>query len=69
MGEKIKPVPFQVHPKFRKLIFTIQQERVNAGKESIDKKISCWRLTKTISNMIESNEELFKSLVEVEINV
>lgn len=69
MSEKIKPVPFQVHPKFRELIFAIQQERINTGKEKIDKKVACWRLTKTIYNMIESNNELFQSLVEVDINV
>jgi len=31
-------------------------------------KVALWKLTKTISNMIDSNKTIFDSLVEVEIN-
>lgn len=68
MEGKINPLQFKVHPKFRLLLITLQDARVKAGMEDSQNKIALWKLTKTISNLIESNEKVFESLVGVEIN-
>jgi len=69
MMEKINPVPMKVHPSFKELLFKIQTMRIKKGMEDSKTKISLWRLTKTISNMIESNKEILNSLIEVKIDV
>ena len=68
MENKINPLLFKIHPKFRLTLINIQDARVKSGKETSMEKIALWKLTKTISNMIESNKDVFDSLVEVEIN-
>lgn len=68
MENKINPLLFKIHPKFRLTLINVQDARVKAGKENSQDKIALWKLTKTISNMIESNRDVFDSLVEVEIN-
>lgn len=65
---KVNPLLFKIHPKFRLTLINIQDARVKGGKENSMEKIALWKLTKTISNMIESNRDVFDSLVEVEIN-
>ena len=68
MENKINPLLFKIHPKFRLTLINVQDARVKAGKENTMDKVALWKLTKTISNMIESNKYVFKSLVEVEID-
>jgi hypothetical protein len=68
MENKINPLLFKIHPKFRLTLINVQDARVKAGKENTMDKVALWKLTKTISNMIESNKDVFKSLVEVEID-
>ncbi len=68
MENKINPLLFKIHPKFRLTLISIQDARVKAGKENTIDKIALWKLTKTISNMIDCNKTMFDSLVEVEIN-
>ena len=68
MENKTNPLLFKIHPKFRLTLIHIQDARVKADKETSMDKIALWKLTKTISNMIESNKDVFDSLVEVEIN-
>lgn len=63
------PISTKVHPKFKMLLENLQNDRIRTGKETSQNKIPLWRLTKTIFNMIDTNKELYKSLVEVEINV
>lgn len=64
-----KPVPVKVHLKFKELLENIQNDRIRIGKETSQKKIPLWKLTKTIYNMIETNKGLYESLVRVDINV
>ncbi len=68
MESKTNPLLFKIHPKFRLTLINVQDARVKAGKETTMDKVALWKLTKTISNMIDSNKTIFDSLVEVEIN-
>ena len=61
------PMMMQVDSKFKELCFTIQNERIVAGKETIKGKMSVVRVTRMIANMINSNQKIFDSLVEAEI--
>lgn len=63
-----KRIPMWVHQEFKKLLKKVQNERVKRGKETVDGRVSLWRLTKTVSNLVNANKEVFNSLVEVEIN-
>lgn len=65
---KIRPIQTWIHNDFKRLLIDLQTSRIAAGKESSQTKIPLWRLTKTISNLIYSNEKVYNSLVEVEIN-
>ena len=56
-----------VHEDFHKFLEKLQNERIKSGKETVVTRISLWRLTKTISNLLNSNPELIKRLVEVDI--
>ena len=67
MNFKIKPVLFKVHPDFIDLIHEIQELRIEKGKETRKEKVSLWRITKAIKNMIDTNTNLKEALVEVEI--
>lgn len=62
----IQPVLTRVDPKFHELCFTIQNERIIKGKESAKDKMSTTRITKLITNMINSNLKMFNSLVEAD---
>ena len=61
------PKKIDVHYTFTELLKEIQTKRIAEGKESAQDKVPLWKLTKTITNMVHSNEEIFKSLCEVEI--
>lgn len=63
-----KRIPMWVHPDFKKLLKKVQNERVRNGKETIDGRVALWRLTKTVSNLVNANGEVFNSLVEVDID-
>lgn len=69
MVNKINPITGKHHPTFRELLVRLQTDRINAGKETIQKKVALWKLEKTIFNLIEANPALYKKLVEVDINV
>ncbi len=66
---KVNPLKFRIHPDFRDLLIKIQDSRIKSGKETTQEKIALWRLTKTISNMINSNKDMLNKLVEVDIDV
>jgi len=68
MENKINPLPFKIHPRFRELLISLQNARVKEGKEDTQGKVALWKLTKTISNLIETNKHIWDSLVGVEIN-
>ena len=68
MESKVNPQRTKNHPEFVILLKLIQNERIKEGKETSQSKIALWKLTKTIANMINSNPEIFKTLVEVKIN-
>lgn len=55
-----------VDTKFKDLCFDIQNKRVMSGKETIKNKMPLHKVTRVISNMINSNPKIFDSLVEVE---
>jgi len=61
-------VHMYVHPKFKELIFKIQNNRINEGKETIRTKVSLPKLTKILSNLIYSNKKVYDGLVEKEID-
>ena len=67
MSDKINPVPSKIHPEFHNLLISLQTDRISEGKETSQTKISLWKLTKTISNMVNSNPDVYKRLVEVDI--
>lgn len=62
------PIKRDVHPDFWKLLEEIQLERIKRGKEELKSKIPLWKLTKTITNLIRSNEHILNELIEVKIN-
>jgi hypothetical protein len=68
MENKVNPLLFKIHPDFRLLLIDIQDRRVKNGKETVKEKVPLWKLTKTLTNMIESNKDMFNILTEVEIN-
>jgi len=68
MENKVNPLLFKIHPDFRLLLIDIQDTRVKNGKETVKEKVALWKLTKTLTNMIESNKDMFNILTEVEIN-
>lgn len=53
---------------FKKLCFKIQNDRVIEGTDTIKNKLSLPKVTKTITNMINANPKLLKTLVEVKQN-
>ena len=68
METKINPSMARSHPEFQLTLKKIQTARVKAGKEDSQSQIALWKLTKTISNLINANKDVFDSLVEVEID-
>lgn len=68
MENKHSPLQFKVHPDFRLLAIAIQDARIKAGMEDSQHKIALWKITKTVSNLINSNPKILNSLVEVKIN-
>ena len=63
-----KKIKFDVHQDFKLLCCEIQNKRIARGMENSQEKVSLWKLTKTITNMIRSNDELIEALVGVKIN-
>lgn len=65
---KVNPMQRKVHPDFWELVIRLQDARVKTGKETSQSKVGLWKLTKTISNLINANDKIFQKLVEVPIN-
>ncbi len=60
------PDRMDVDAKFKTLCFNIQNKRIMKGKETIQNKMPLYKITRVITNMINSNPKVFDSLVEVE---
>ena len=60
------PVRMKVHPNFKDLCYSIQNERVKIGKEEVKNKLSHPKISKMIVNMINANPKMFDALVGVE---
>lgn len=68
VGNNDSLIKMDVHSDFRDLIIRIQGLRIGREKETWQTKISLWKLTKTVVNLLDANPELIDSLVEVKIN-
>lgn len=62
----VNPDRMDVDTKFKDLCFNVQNKRIIMGKETIKNKMPLYKITRVISNMINSNPKIFDSLVEVE---
>ena len=67
MEDKVRPLPVKNHPAFWDLLKKLQNDRVDAGKETTQNTIALWKLTKTITNYFLANPNSYQALVEVEI--
>ena len=68
MQGKPRPIQGWIHPEFKVLLIKLQTDRIASGNENSQTRVALWRLTKTISNLINSNKQVYDSLVEVKID-
>lgn len=66
-SKKLKEKMVRGDEEFVNLLKELQLVRVKNGKETLDTCVSLTRLTRTITNMIRANPQLFQMLAEVDI--
>lgn len=61
-----KGTPMEVHPEFKELCEYIREERIVNRTDRLKDKMSLVAVSKTITNMINSNKDtLLKKIIEV----